>query len=60
MNKVYHVIVNGKTLESRNLKILISRAVAEKRKRDRMKIAAPFTPRPDDVSQTSIYAGNYR
>lgn len=32
MSKIYYVVINGRTLESRNIKLLLSRAVAEKRK----------------------------
>ena len=35
MNKIYYVMIKGRTLESRNLKHLLSRAVAEKRNMDR-------------------------
>jgi hypothetical protein len=35
MNKVYYVIIKGRTLESRNLKELLTRAVAEKRNQNR-------------------------
>jgi hypothetical protein len=35
MNKIYHVIIKGKTLESRDLKELLARAVSEKRNLDR-------------------------
>lgn len=35
MGKVYYVIIKGRTLESRNLKELLSRAVSEKRNLDR-------------------------
>ena len=35
MNKIYYVIIKGRTFESRNLKQLLARAVAEKRKLDR-------------------------
>jgi hypothetical protein len=35
MSKVYYVIIKGRTLESRNLKELLSRAVSEKRNPDR-------------------------
>jgi hypothetical protein len=35
MNKIYHVIIKGKTLESRNLKELLARAVTAKRTLDR-------------------------
>jgi hypothetical protein len=34
MNKIYYVMIKGRTLESRNLKHLLSRAVAEKRNMD--------------------------
>ncbi|MDI9613318.1 MAG: hypothetical protein QM330_09785 [Acidobacteriota bacterium] len=35
MNKVYYVTIQGRTLESRNLKLLLSRAVAAKKSLDR-------------------------
>ncbi len=35
MKKVYSVIIKGRTLESRDLKELLARAVAQKRKTDR-------------------------
>jgi hypothetical protein len=35
MNKVYYVIIKGRTLESRNLKELLARAVNEKRNQNR-------------------------
>lgn len=35
MNKIYYVTIKGRTLESRNLKHLLARAVAEKRNLDR-------------------------
>ena len=35
MNKIYHVIIKGKTLESRDLKELLARAVSAKRNLDR-------------------------
>ena len=35
MNKVYYVMIKGRTLESRNLKELLARAVAEKRNQNR-------------------------
>jgi hypothetical protein len=35
MNKIYYVMIKGRTLESRNLKHLLSRAVAEKRNMER-------------------------
>ena len=34
MNEIYRVTIHGKVLESRNLKQLLSRAVAEKRDMD--------------------------
>jgi hypothetical protein len=36
MNKIYYVMIKGRTLESRNLKELLARAVSEKRNLDRM------------------------
>ncbi len=35
MNKIYYVIIQGRTLESRDLRTLLARAVAEKRNLDR-------------------------
>ncbi|HTY63212.1 MAG TPA: hypothetical protein VMG30_13260 [Acidobacteriota bacterium] len=35
MNKIYYISIKGKTLESRNLKELLARAVEQKRKSDR-------------------------
>ena len=35
MDKIYYVIIKGRTLESRDLKELLARAVAEKRNLDR-------------------------
>ena len=43
MNKIYYVMIKGRTLESRNLKHLLSRAVAEKRNLDcRPDFSAPI------------------
>jgi hypothetical protein len=35
MNRIYSVIIKGRTLESRNLKELLARAVAQKKISDR-------------------------
>jgi hypothetical protein len=35
MNRIYHVIIKGRTLESRDLKELLARAVNEKRNQNR-------------------------
>jgi hypothetical protein len=35
MNKVYYVMIKGRTLESRDLRELLARAVSEKRNSDR-------------------------
>jgi hypothetical protein len=35
MNKVYYIMIKGKKLESRNLKELLARAVAQKKNSDR-------------------------
>jgi hypothetical protein len=35
MNKIYYVTIKGRTLESRNLKELLARAVSEKRNLNR-------------------------
>ncbi|MDR1726797.1 MAG: hypothetical protein LBT74_02520 [Acidobacteriota bacterium] len=50
MNKVYHVVIKGKTLESRDLGQLLSRAVAEKRTRNRMLIVTPFIPSANNLA----------
>ena len=34
MNRIYYVIIKGRTLESRNVRELLARAVMEKRKLD--------------------------
>jgi hypothetical protein len=34
MNKIYYVMIKGRTLESRNIKHLLAKAVAEKRNID--------------------------
>lgn len=60
MSKIYHVVVNGKTFESRNLKLLISRAVAEKRNRGRAQTIKPFIQATDGISQTGIHATKYQ
>jgi hypothetical protein len=36
MKKIYSVIIKGRTLESRDLKELLAKAVTEKRKLDRI------------------------
>lgn len=52
MSKIYHVIIKGKTLESRNLKELLARAVSAKRKLDRQ---AQFHPQyPTQASAKNI------
>jgi len=60
MGKIYHVVVNGKTFESSNLKLLISRAVAEKRNLGRAQTVSPFIPATDGISKTEIYTNNYQ
>lgn len=35
MNKIYYVVIKGRTLESRNLRELLARAVSQKRNLDR-------------------------
>ncbi len=45
MNKMYYVIIKGRTLESRDLKALLARAVAEKRNLDRRLRQARSTER---------------
>jgi hypothetical protein len=34
MNKIYYVMIKGRTIESRDIKHLLARAVAEKRNRE--------------------------
>ncbi|MBN2337069.1 MAG: hypothetical protein JXP48_00905 [Acidobacteria bacterium] len=49
MNKVYYVTIKGRTLESRNLKHLLARAVATKRTMDRsapIESSCPGRPAP--------------
>ena len=47
MNRIYSVIIKGRTLESRNLKELLSRAVSEKRNLDRnFRLQVQFGGRP--------------
>jgi len=42
MNEIYRVKIHGKTLESRNLRVLLARAVSEKRNMDRVfRLAGP-------------------
>jgi hypothetical protein len=41
MGKVYYVMIKGRTLESRNLKELLARAVSEKRNLDRKRRMQP-------------------
>jgi hypothetical protein len=41
MGKIYYVIIKGRTLESRNLKELLSRAVSEKRNLNRNRRLQP-------------------
>jgi hypothetical protein len=47
MGKVYYVIIKGRTLESRNLRELLSRAVSAKRSTDRR---FPLQPRFNETS----------
>jgi hypothetical protein len=43
MQRIYHVMIKGRTLESRDLKELLARAVNEKKNSDR-KSLHPFQP----------------
>jgi len=59
MGKVYYVMIKGRTLESRNLKELLARAVSEKRNMDR-KFRVQARPRSTIVenSASAAYAGS--
>ena len=52
MNKIYYVIIKGRTFESRNLRQLLARAVAEKRNLDRKIKSQPHQPIAMDDSAT--------
>lgn len=56
MNKIYYVIIKGRTLESRNLRQLLARAVAEKRNLDR-KAKSQMNP-PVAIDESSARYGN--
>jgi hypothetical protein len=46
MKKYYSVMIKGRTLESRNLRELLARAVNEKRKSDRIPPFKSYAPVP--------------
>jgi hypothetical protein len=46
MKRIYSVIIQGRTLESRDLKELLARAVSEKKKRDRILSLQDCSPVP--------------
>jgi hypothetical protein len=56
MNKIYHVIIRGKTLESRDLRELLARAVLAKRNLDRKaQIQARFHTHASDKNVSNSY-----
>jgi len=56
MNKIYHVIIKGKTLESRDLRELLARAVSAKRKLDRKaQMQARFHALPSSRNASNHY-----
>jgi hypothetical protein len=57
MNKIYYVIIKGRTFESRNLKQLLARAVAEKRNLDRKSKSQIHQPVAIDDS-TTLYGNS--
>ena len=54
MQKVYCVIIKGRTLESRDLKALLARAVSEKRSSDRKFRLQPKSYAHPTVESASI------
>jgi hypothetical protein len=56
MKKVYSVIIQGRTLESRDLKELLSRAVAQKRISDRKLLLQNLSRGP---AHAETAAGSY-
>jgi hypothetical protein len=60
MNKVYSVNIQGRTLESRDLKELLARAVAKKKKLDRQFVLQNLSRGQAAVEHASNYcfAGN--
>jgi hypothetical protein len=60
MERVYSVNINGRTLEGRNLKELLARAVSAKRNTDRGRmIKAPYAKiSPEDVARVYVRPGD--
>jgi len=62
MNVIYQVTINGRRLESRDLRKLLARAVAEKRAmKQRLRIFDPFQSGPFDGGRAvpgSLCTGN--
>jgi hypothetical protein len=56
MKKIYSVVINGKTLESGNLKELLSRAVIVKRNQKPMIAAGPYRPLVEKLQSGSMTA----
>ncbi len=58
MGKVYYVMIKGRTLESRDLKELLARAVTEKRNMDRKERLRSCSP---GLAENTIktYTGTY-
>jgi hypothetical protein len=60
MERVYSVKINGRTLEGRNLRELLARAVSAKRNTDRGRmLKAPYGKiSPEDVAGVYVHPGN--
>jgi hypothetical protein len=57
MGKIYYVMIKGRTLESRNLKELLARAVSEKRNLDRRICLQPRS-RTSTLGQNTVSAAS--
>ncbi len=58
MNRVYSVKINGRTLEGRNLKELLARAVNAKRNPDRRKVVRAPMYRQISTAGSSVSYGD--
>jgi len=53
MNRVYSVIIKGRTLESRDIKELLARAVARKRESDRRLVLQNLSRGQSSIGSTT-------